>query len=112
MQKKYKCEVCGYIHDGDEAPANCPKCNAPAEKFTAIDDAAAELIERSRRTNMYHARLVALAREIEGICKGGIDDALDPGCVSVFNKSLQGAYDMMKLSMTEMQGHMNKGKWG
>ena len=25
--KKWKC-VCGYIHDGDEPPAQCPKCGA------------------------------------------------------------------------------------
>lgn len=108
---KYKC-VCGYIHDGDEAPARCPKCGAPAERFTRLDDAAANLVEQSRRTNMYHARLVSLAREIEGICKAGIEDNLDPGCVDVFKKTLAASYDMMKLSMTEMQGHAAKGKWG
>ncbi len=109
--KKWKCP-CGYIHDGDTAPANCPKCGAPAEKFTILDDAAATLVERSRRTNMLHAQLIAHAREIEAICKDGIADALDPACVDVFKKSQTNAYVMMKLSMTELQGHMNKGKWG
>jgi hypothetical protein len=27
-------------------------------------------------------------------------------------KSLAHAYEIMKLSMTEIQGHMGKGKWG
>ncbi len=31
--KKYVCSVCGYVHEGDAPPANCPQCNAPAEKF-------------------------------------------------------------------------------
>jgi rubrerythrin len=31
--KKYVCLVCGYVHNCDEAPATCPICNAPAEKF-------------------------------------------------------------------------------
>jgi rubrerythrin len=31
---KYVCQVCGYVHEGDEAPAECPVCHAPAEKFT------------------------------------------------------------------------------
>ncbi|MBR2405578.1 MAG: NADH peroxidase [Clostridia bacterium] len=31
--KKFVCLVCGYVHNGDEAPAKCPICNAPAEKF-------------------------------------------------------------------------------
>ena len=31
---KYVCSVCGYTHEGEEAPAKCPQCQAPAEKFT------------------------------------------------------------------------------
>ena len=32
---KYVCQVCGYVHEGDAAPAECPICHAPAEKFAA-----------------------------------------------------------------------------
>lgn len=31
---KFVCQVCGYVHEGNEAPAECPICHAPAEKFT------------------------------------------------------------------------------
>ncbi|GBR72262.1 rubrerythrin [Candidatus Termititenax spirochaetophilus] len=31
--KKYVCSVCGYVHNGDEAPESCPQCKAPASKF-------------------------------------------------------------------------------
>lgn len=31
--KKFVCLVCGYVHNGDEAPAKCPICNADASKF-------------------------------------------------------------------------------
>ncbi|MBS5523323.1 MAG: NADH peroxidase [Clostridiales bacterium] len=31
--KKFVCTVCGYVHEGDSAPAECPICHAPAEKF-------------------------------------------------------------------------------
>ena len=110
--KKWKCTVCGYIHDGDEVCEKCPKCGVPAEKFQALDDAVAELIERSRHTNALHAQLIDLARQIERVCEDGIKDALDPGCVKVFESSLQASYIQMKLSMAEMQGHMGKGKWG
>lgn len=34
--KKFKCKVCGYIHEGDSAPAKCPKCQAPASEFEEI----------------------------------------------------------------------------
>ncbi|MFI3313784.1 MAG: NADH peroxidase, partial [Eubacteriales bacterium] len=32
--KKFVCSVCGYVHEGDAAPAQCPQCKVPAEKFT------------------------------------------------------------------------------
>jgi len=31
--KKFVCTICGYVHEGDAAPARCPQCNAPASKF-------------------------------------------------------------------------------
>ena len=36
--KKYKCKVCGYIHEGDKAPAVCPVCQAPASEFEEIKE--------------------------------------------------------------------------
>jgi len=110
--KKWKCGVCGFVWDGEDAPERCPKCGAPKEQFQELDAAAAALVERSRHTNSLHARLISLSREIEAVCKDGIQDALDPGCVDVFQKSLAHAYEMMKLAMTEMAIHVGKGKWG
>jgi len=31
--KKFICGICGYVHEGDSAPENCPQCKAPASKF-------------------------------------------------------------------------------
>ncbi len=31
--KKFVCTICGYVHEGNEAPERCPTCNAPAIKF-------------------------------------------------------------------------------
>ena len=31
--KKFVCTVCGYVYEGEAAPAECPVCHAPAEKF-------------------------------------------------------------------------------
>lgn len=36
--KKYVCQVCGYVHEGDSAPESCPICKAPASKFTEQND--------------------------------------------------------------------------
>ena len=30
---KFVCGVCGYVYEGDAAPAQCPVCKAPASKF-------------------------------------------------------------------------------
>ncbi|MBE5756767.1 MAG: NADH peroxidase [Clostridiales bacterium] len=31
--KKFICTVCGYVHEGNEAPDFCPQCRAPKSKF-------------------------------------------------------------------------------
>jgi 3-oxosteroid 1-dehydrogenase len=36
--KKWKCTVCGYIHQGDEPPEECPVCKAPKEKFVLLEE--------------------------------------------------------------------------
>ena len=36
--KKYVCTVCGYVHEGDAPPAECPQCKAPANKFVLKDE--------------------------------------------------------------------------
>ncbi len=35
---KFVCQVCGYVHEGAEAPEKCPVCKAPAAKFTKQDE--------------------------------------------------------------------------
>ena len=30
---KWICKVCGYVHEGPEAPEKCPQCGAPQSKF-------------------------------------------------------------------------------
>ncbi len=32
--KKFVCEVCGYVYEGENPPEECPVCHAPASKFT------------------------------------------------------------------------------
>lgn len=35
---KWVCSVCGYVHEGDQAPEKCPVCGVPAEKFIKQDE--------------------------------------------------------------------------
>lgn len=35
---KWVCKVCGYVHEGEEAPAECPICHVGPEKFEAKEE--------------------------------------------------------------------------
>ena len=36
--KKWVCTVCGYVHEGEEAPEQCPLCGVGAEMFESQED--------------------------------------------------------------------------
>ena len=38
MKKKFICTVCGYVHEGDQAPEKCPQCGVPASKFKEVEN--------------------------------------------------------------------------
>ncbi|WDV45747.1 NADH peroxidase [Clostridiaceae bacterium M8S5] len=41
--KKFVCTVCGYVHEGENAPEKCPTCGVSADKFieqSSIEDLA------------------------------------------------------------------------
>ena len=41
MHKKFICTVCGYVHEGEEAPEFCPQCKQPRSKFKEVEVGAA-----------------------------------------------------------------------
>ena len=57
---KYVCSVCGYVHEGDSAPEQCPICKAPAEKFVAQDE-----------------EMSWAAEHVVGVAKGAPEDILE-----------------------------------
>ncbi|HAX73568.1 MAG TPA: reverse rubrerythrin [Firmicutes bacterium] len=36
--KKFVCVICGYVHEGDHAPEECPVCHVGADKFNEMDE--------------------------------------------------------------------------
>lgn len=60
--KKFVCTVCGYIHEGEEPPKECPVCHQPREKFreeasqddsvSTVDLAAGETEEQEDVSSM------------------------------------------------------------
>ncbi|RKO67935.1 rubredoxin-like domain-containing protein [Desulfofundulus salinus] len=109
---KWRCGVCGYIHDGDQPPEKCPKCGAPREKFTQLTDEEARLIDRSRYSNNLHAKLIALMQKVEALADEGIKDNLDPGCLTMFQAAKKQAQILAQMARAEIQTHISKGKWG
>ncbi len=108
----WRCGNCGYVWDGEEAPDKCPKCGAAKEKYVALDDKAVELVERSRFTNNLHMQLFTVLEQVLDIAEDGIDDNLDPACVKIFTRAMEEAEFLQQSIKAELQGHMNKGKWG
>ncbi|MGE5597960.1 MAG: rubredoxin-like domain-containing protein [Bacteroidota bacterium] len=110
--EKWRCGVCGYVHDGESPPEQCPKCGAPREKFSELAAQAAALLDRSRATNALHAELHTLLAKVREVSRAGIEDNLDPGCVNLFRYASAKAESIQSMIKAEIAAHLAKGKWG
>jgi rubredoxin len=109
---KWRCSVCGYVHDGSEAPEKCPKCGAPKSKFLKLDDASAQLIDKSRLTNEMHMAVASMYKKIQKWARTVKDENLDPNCVMIADRVFRDTEETIRSIKAELQAHMNKGKWG
>jgi len=107
----WKCSVCGYMHEGPDAPDICPKCGAPKEMFSAMSAEEAKKVFDSDRTNDIHMEIVRLAMKIRKLTKEGIAINLDPPCVALFKQAHDEAWVIKQRSKAEIAGHVGKGKW-
>lgn len=55
MMKKFICTVCGYVHEGDDAPEICPQCKQPKSKFK-------ELIESGEALTFADEHVIGVAK--------------------------------------------------
>lgn len=108
----WQCGVCNYIHEGDGPPEKCPKCGAPKEKFTALDEKRVELIERSRFGNSLLMELDSHLDVIIELAQLGIEDDLDPACVKLYKECQDFATFARQSLKAEIVTHISKGKWG
>ncbi len=51
--RKFRCNVCGYIHEGAAAPDKCPVCAAPASEFTEITEKKKKGLFSDTNSNAY-----------------------------------------------------------
>jgi rubredoxin/uncharacterized membrane protein len=54
MTKKWKCNVCGYIHEGEEPPEVCPVCGADRAKFIPLEQEKTNLLHDMIETFVLH----------------------------------------------------------
>lgn len=54
MPKKWKCTVCGYIHEGDEPPDFCPVCGSDRSKFVPFEQKKGGLLQDMAATFVLH----------------------------------------------------------
>jgi rubredoxin len=107
----WKCSVCGFMHEGNEAPDVCPKCGASKEKFAAMPEEDANKVFSADRTNDIHMEIIGLAMKIKDLAREGIELNLDPPCVAVFQQAHDEAWVMKQRSKAELAGHVARGKW-
>lgn len=107
----WKCTVCGFMNEGDEAPDKCPKCGAPKEQFNALTEEEAQKVYSSDRTNDIHMEIADLAMAIYELALEGIEIDLDPPCVALFEQAKNEAWVLKQRSKAELAGHMSRGKW-
>lgn len=108
----WKCSSCGYIHEDEDAPEECPKCGAPKEAFNKLDEEAEGLVQNSRVTNEAHMALAGLCEEGYDLAATIHEENLDENCVALAERAMQDFEEIMQSVKAELEAHMNKGKWG
>ena len=73
--KKYVCKVCGYVHEGKEAPSVCPLCKAAASEFEAVKEAKNGI---DKNSDVYAVLYSAVVVVIVAFLLAGVSSALKP----------------------------------
>ncbi len=71
--KKWSCTVCGYVHEGDAAPAACPQCKVPSDKF----------VELSGEKSYVDEHVVGIAKGVDERIIQGLKDNFMGECTEV-----------------------------
>ena len=71
--KKFVCSVCGYVHEGDAAPAMCPTCKVSSEKF----------IEQSADMSWAAEHVLGVASDVSDEIKEGLRANFTGECTEV-----------------------------
>jgi len=73
--KKFRCTVCGYIHEGNAAPEKCPLCGAPASKFVEV--------EQDGKLEFADAHVLGVAKGVDSEVLEGLKAHFNGECMEV-----------------------------
>ena len=73
---KYVCKVCGYTHEGNEAPSVCPLCKAGASEFEAVKAAKKKGLDTN--SDIYAIIYSAVVVVIVAFLLAGVSSVLKP----------------------------------
>ncbi|MDR1331655.1 MAG: NADH peroxidase [Tannerella sp.] len=76
MKKKFICTVCGYVHEGDEAPEICPMCKQPKSKFKEITEGGGKL-------QFADGHVIGVARGVDPVILEGLQAHFMGECTEV-----------------------------
>ena len=76
MKKKWICTVCGYVHEGDEAPEICPQCKQPKSKFK-------ELVETNEKMTFADEHVIGVANGVDPVILEGLRAHFKGECTEV-----------------------------
>ncbi len=71
--KKYVCLICGYTHEGENAPDECPICHAPASKFK----------EQAEEKSWAAEHVVGIAKGVDPMIIEGLRENFNGECCEV-----------------------------
>ena len=108
----WKCGTCKYIHEDDEPPEYCPKCEAEANKFTKMGLDEVKKVNNADVTNEILMRIHGLLTEIKDHAEDAEEEGLDVDCIELARRIQEDAYEMQQAIKAEVASHVNTGKWG
>ncbi len=76
MIKKFRCLVCGYIHEGETAPEECPLCHVGPDQFE-------EIVETGEALTWADEHKIGVAKGVDPEVLKGLRDHFNGECSEV-----------------------------
>ncbi|MCF0203063.1 MAG: Na(+)-translocating NADH:ubiquinone reductase subunit C [Bacteroidaceae bacterium] len=110
---KFKCKVCGYVHEGDKAPEKCPVCQAPASEFEEMVEEGAPKkkgldTNSNAYTIIYAAVMVVIVAFLLAFVSSSLKDKQEANVKLDYKKQILNSLDLRGLSNEEAEAKYNE----